>query len=85
MHSLALCRANLCIAGTTNRVKAELEERIPIPVWVKPPQAAIDLPPEDWDGHNLSEDHEPEHKEKKELTPGWWTEIRKRAFSREGV
>jgi len=70
-------------AGNAEQVRAQLAEAIPIPVWTKPPRAAVELPPEDWDAYNLNEDHEPEHKEKKGLEPDWWQTIRDLAVSQE--
>ena len=52
---------------------------MPIPLWSAPPRAAVELPPEAWDSHNLSQDHEPSHAGRK-LDPMWWNEVRARAL-----
>jgi hypothetical protein len=64
-------------AGTTERVRSELATSVPVPLWTEPPRAAVELPPEDWDGHNLHEDHEPTHTGRT-LDPSWWNAIRTR-------
>jgi hypothetical protein len=70
-------------AGAADRIRGELAKTVPIPVWDKPPRAALELPPEDWDGHNLKAEHEPVHEEKKELDASWYQQIRDRARSEE--
>jgi hypothetical protein len=70
-------------AGTLEKVRAEVGAGVAIPIWKKPPRVANELPPEDWDGNNLSAEHEPVHEAKKALDPFWWQGIRKRALSQE--
>jgi hypothetical protein len=77
----AACEA----AGTKDAVQAEFKERIPIPLWKKPPRAAVELPPEEWDSRKLREEHEPEAAEQKQLDPCWWQTVRKQALAEEGT
>ncbi|MFO7898715.1 MAG: DUF4091 domain-containing protein [Planctomycetota bacterium] len=71
----AACRAD----ADKDAVQDEFASSIPIPIWTKPPRAAIELPPEDWNSRNLSEEHEPEHVERQALDPTWWTTVREKA------
>ena len=64
-------------------MRRQVSRAIPIPLWEAPPPNATKLPPEEWDAYNLAEDHEPEHRERKELDPFWWQAIRKLALKQE--
>jgi hypothetical protein len=70
--------------GDTTSLCAELEQVIPIALWTRPPRAAEELPPEDWDSRNLAEEHEPVYENEKKLGPFWWQAVRDRALVREG-
>jgi len=69
--------------GRLEAVREELARGIPIKLWGEPPRAAVELPPEDWDGHNLSAEHEPVMQAERKLDPGWWGALRERALSEE--
>ncbi len=71
-------------AGNKDAVQEEFKQRIPIELWKKPPRAAVELPPEEWDSRNLREEHEPEAVEQKQLDPAWWQTVRDRALAGEG-
>ncbi|MBN1640749.1 MAG: DUF4091 domain-containing protein [Anaerolineae bacterium] len=68
--------------GAEDALRAELAQRIPIPLWADPPPAAQRLPPEEWDSRNL-EEHEPLHGGEEGLDPGWWRALRDRALGGE--
>jgi hypothetical protein len=70
-------------AGDANPRRAAFTESIPVVVWEKPPPIVRQQPPEEWDSHNLMEDHEPGHLEQKQLDPFWWSEIRDQTLSKE--
>jgi hypothetical protein len=67
-------------SGDKGAVQEELKTTIPVPIWKKPPKAAVELPPEEWDSRTLQEEHEPGAVEQKELDPNWWQAIRNRAL-----
>jgi hypothetical protein len=69
--------------GKLEEVRAALSSEIPIKLWEKPPRAAIELPPEDWDSRNLAAEHEPVMAGEKMLSPQWWSLVRERALSAE--
>jgi len=70
-------------AGNLDTVRRQVSGAVPIPLWEAPPPNATKLPPEDWDAYNLVEDHEPEHRERKQLDPLWWRVIRQLALKQE--
>lgn len=61
-------------------IRAGLLSKIPITVWKKPPRAAREMPPEDWDSQNLSEEHEPGAVDTRALDPLWWRTLRELAL-----
>ena len=72
-------------AGQEASLCQDIEQAVPIPVWTRPPRAAQELPPEDWDSRNLAEDHEPAFEVGETLDPPrWWQLLRDRAFALEG-
>jgi hypothetical protein len=76
IQDLDLLDAAARAAGRLDAVRAELAARIPIVLWEKPPRAARELPPEDWDSINLSAEHEPVMQVAGGLRPDWWTAVR---------
>ena len=72
-------------AGNKETVQAELREKIPIPIWKKPPRFAVEHPPEEWDSLNLEEEHEPEARDIGRLDPGWFRTIRDFAVAKGGA
>ncbi len=70
-------------SGKLDQVREDLIREIPIELWEKPPKAAVELPPEDWDSKNLAAEHEPLMEADKRLSPQWWSKVRDRALSAE--
>ncbi len=71
-------------AGTLEELRETLLGSVPVKeVWEKPPRAAVELPPEDWDSINLNAEHEPIMEGGGEQDPQWWRELRKRALEGE--
>ncbi|MHC4915550.1 MAG: glycoside hydrolase domain-containing protein [Planctomycetota bacterium] len=70
-------------AGRLDAVREELTGQVPIKLWEKPPRAALEMPPEDWDSKNLAAEHEPIMEAEKQLSPQWWSTVRERALSAE--
>jgi hypothetical protein len=66
--------------GDVASLRQELERLIPIPLWTEPPRAARQLSPEEWDSHNLAEEHEPIYQGRGPLDPFWWQMLRDRAM-----
>jgi hypothetical protein len=62
--------------------RAALAQAIPIPLWSRPPRAALELPPEDWDSRNLAEEHEPVPSGR--ARGDWWQSLRDLALGKEG-
>jgi hypothetical protein len=67
--------------GNATTVRRELERIIPIQIWSRPPPAAEQLPPEEWDSRNLADEHEPVYRAKEALDPFWWQVLRDRALA----
>jgi len=70
-------------SGRIDAVREELARAIPLQLWSKPPRAALELPPEEWDSRKLGAEHEPNAIEQKTADPSWWMEIRQRAIPEE--
>lgn len=72
-------------AGDVDEVRRRLADRLKITLWKKPPRAALELPPEDWDSRNLSEGIEPGTQKPEELDPMWWLPLRNAATNGEVI
>ena len=71
-------------AGRLEETRGEITGSVPITLWEKPPSAALELPPEDWDNHNLATEIEPGTLPIEEIDPMWWAAIRDVAYKGEG-
>jgi hypothetical protein len=69
-------------ARDRERVTAAVAESLPVTLWEDPPEAVRTLPPEDWDGNNLSADHEPTGPDSAGDNLGWWSSVRDIALGR---
>ena len=71
-------------AGRLKETRGEITGSVPIALWEKPPSGALELPPEDWDNHNLATEIEPGTLPMEEIDPMWWAAIRDVAYKGEG-
>ena len=66
-------------APDAESIRRNTVDAIAMPLWEKPPAAALELPPEDWDNNNLATSVEPGTLPPAAGAAGWWSVIRKAA------
>ena len=77
-------------AGKLDQVRRRLDEMVPLRAWEKPPRAVLELPPDEWNGYNLTEGPQPAEGTQDEAMsdhsgqdPLWWVPIRQAALGEE--
>ena len=84
VQDLNLIDARAKAAGRLEEVRCELGEAMPVKLWETPPKAVVELPPEEWNGHNLTEGTQDDNMaDHVGLDPLWWVPIRQAAMGEE--